>query len=92
MILKKQYIVRFFFFCELILFFGLYFLSPHGYNIIVNLKKENYALVESIKQEKQNIARLTEELILWNTTSIKKEKIARQELQMARPQDRVYFL
>lgn len=92
MIITTYHLVRFFFIVEILLFAGLYFLSPHGYTMINELKKENQLLEEKITTQQQEIEKLSEKIHTWNTSTLKKEKIAREELQMAHKDDIVYFL
>ncbi len=92
MVVQKKLILRFFFVLEVAVFLGVYFGSSGGLSSLGALKQENSRLAESITRLEGELQKLEQEQKKWDHTSFYKEKWAREQLQMARPDDEVYFL
>lgn len=92
MVITKRHFLRFFFVFEIMIFLGIYFLSPHGVRILSNMHKENRYVVDKIEELQKDIQTLEAEVAEWEHNSFYKEKIAREQLQMAKSSDEVYFL
>lgn len=88
----KQSILRIFFVLEIIVFVCVYVLGAHGVQLMLQLKHENKQLTQEITHLKTMLNTLEEELIAWNATSFYKEKFAREQLQMAREREIIFFL
>lgn len=69
-----------------------YFLGSSGILACSAAEQENKALKESINTINAEICTLQEQLVAWNTKSFKKEKVAREELQLAALGDEIYFI
>lgn len=82
-----------FFSIEIVLFIFFYIFGTHGVQALQHLKQENETLYyenEKIKKEilcLESLCNVDKEYLLFY-----KEKIARERLQMARPDDIIYYL
>jgi cell division protein FtsB len=88
----KRICSRLLFVGELVLFSWMYLFGAHGFNQLVHLKSECYEMVEQIAQKKQEMLKLQEQIIAWNVHSFCKEKMAREQLQMARKDEVIYLV
>ena len=88
----KQSILRIFFVLEIAVFICVYLLGAHGVQLILQLKKENRQLSQEIMALNTTINTLEQELFAWNATPFYKEKFAREQLQMAREGEIIFFL
>lgn len=79
-------------YAELFLLGIFYVWSPHGFQAITKLQREQQEVVTLIERLKKDIASLEHEIAEWESDSFYKEKIAREQLQMARRSDVVYYL
>lgn len=91
MIITKRLLLRIFFIIELICFGIIYFFGAQG---IVALQKRKQE-IEAIKMERERLQGLVKQvessLYEWAHKDFLKEKIAREELHMARPGEFVYI-
>jgi len=91
MIITKRLLLRIVFLAEIVCFFGFYIFGAQGLVALHKRKKEIYAS----QQEKQRLQGLVKEIEFslheWVQGSFLKEKIAREELHMARPDELVYI-
>ena len=92
MVITKRHMLRIFFLFEIIVFAGIYFFSAQGLRVLQGMQKENEQVQKKIGSLKDEIAVLEEEVTEWEQHSFYKEKIAREELLMAKKGDEVYFL
>jgi len=90
--ISKKSVLRIFFGVELAVFAGIYVLGAQGISALWNMGQENQLLITEIAALKNEVEQLDKELIAWNNHDFYKEKIAREELQMARAHDEVYFI
>ncbi len=88
----KKYIVRLALAGEIIIFGAVYFTSPSGFKALLSLKEDNKQLEGYIISIQDDITRLAHEIVEWDTYPWYKEKIAREELQMAYPGEEVFLL
>ncbi len=88
----KKAFLRVFLLAELSILLLLYCVSPYGLQARCDAEQENTNLNHSIKALEQEICLLRQQLVLWDTRAFKKEKIAREELQLAAPGDIIYFI
>lgn len=77
---------------EIVIFVGYYLFGAHGLQAIKCIKQENILLVEHIKKIEQEIAALEQDILQWDTNLFYKEKIAREQLQLAKEGDEVYYI
>ena len=87
----KRKLLRIFFVLEIVVFTGAYFFAPQGLCAINRLKQENEQVVVEINDLRAEIAILENTIAQWHSCSFYKEKIAREQLQMARKGDRIYY-
>ena len=92
MVITKRHMLRMFFIFEIVIFIGIYFFSAQGLRVLQGMQKENEQVYEKISYLKDEIAVLESDVAEWENNTFYKEKIAREELQMAKEGDEVYFL
>ena len=76
---------------EIVLFAGVYLFGNRGMHALIALKKENDILEQEIVKTEREIALLRQEIDEWNLYPYYKEKIAREQLQMARKDEIIYL-
>lgn len=86
----KRMIVRILFAGEIVLFGWLYLVGPQGLQVVRRMHDENSALALSSLSLKHEVATLQEDLDEWQVSSFKKEKVAREKLQLAHEEDLIY--
>lgn len=75
------------------LFFGYnYLFGYQGLYQLKELKKEAQQLACEINTLKNEIASLEKQLNDWNQNQFYKERIAREKLQLAKEDEKIYFL
>ncbi len=75
-------LLKLFLLVECVLCALFYFLGDQGFPALLQLKKENQAIVEEIAALQREITQLSREIDDWHTYPYYKEKIAREQLQM----------
>ena len=70
----------------------MYVVSPDGLTSLQNKKVENKKLAESVERLTEEIKKLEDETQKWESNPFYREKVAREQLQMARPTDEVYYV
>lgn len=92
MIVTKRSFLRFFFVAEIVLFTFLYIFGPHGIYVAQGLKKELAQVEVSMQAVRQDIHMLEKTMHQWQTNDFHAEKLAREQLQMARPSEQLYVI
>lgn len=92
MVITKRHMLRVFFMLEILVFVGIYFFSARGLRVLQTMQKENEQIEKQIVNVENEITVLETEVTEWENNAFYKEKIAREELQMAKKGDEVYFL
>ncbi|MCA9769830.1 septum formation initiator family protein [Candidatus Dependentiae bacterium] len=92
MVVVKHSIMRAFFVIEVFVFCLVYLLGTQGIVRVKQLQRENSKLEQEIILLKQEVNILEQEIISWQTNIFHKEKIAREQLQMARKNEQVYYI
>jgi len=87
----KKIMVRLLLVVEMVLFFGNFLYSKNGLMAIVALKHENMQLSQEISEIKDSLFMMEEQLVQWNRYPFYKEKVAREQLHMIRPDEIIYF-
>jgi cell division protein FtsB len=90
--MSKRILLRIFLAGEIVFFVTMYVTSPEGLASIENKKIENKQLASHIKTLTKEINKLEDEINDWENNSFYREKVAREQLQMARPTDEVYYV
>lgn len=81
------------FFAGQILFFGInYFFGSRGLQVLRALKHQNEQLQQNVSSATKDIAKLEEELTIWQQDPFYIEKIAREQLQLAKPGEEIYII
>jgi cell division protein FtsB len=88
----KRTILRVFFGLELVAFTGIYFFGPHGKQRLWQLNQENVTIIAQIDSLKADVHTLEQHIVQWNTHPFYKEKIAREQLQMACKDEKIYLV
>ena len=89
---SKSYISRIFLVGEILIFVGIYFFSVNGLPKLSLLRDENKKLEQEIVLLQSEISVLDKEVVAWNTDPFYKEKVAREQLQMAREHEEILFI
>lgn len=90
--IRMMQIIKFFFAAEIIICAALYFVGPRGKQQMIQYKQEINALNATKYALQAEIEQLENELITWENNLFFKEKVAREQLQMARKDETVYYL
>ena len=86
----KRLILRLFFVGEILLFSFVYFFGAGGLRVSHHLSDEGIALNERISRIEGEISGLEEKVGKFDDYGFHMEQIARENLQMARPNEIVY--
>jgi len=88
----KRTMLRVFFAIEICVFLGVYLFGPGGLQTMVRFEGENRALDEQINELKMEVQLWEHKIALWQSDDFYKEKIAREQLQMARSGDQIFYV
>ena len=88
----KQHVARIFLAGELIVFVGFYLFGTNGVYALLNLKSDICALQNQAAELKTDVAHLSSTLALQKKHPFFQEKIAREQLQMARSDEEIYLI
>lgn len=88
---RKRLIVRIGFAAEVIVFCWVYFLGPQGMRGVWHMRRENEQAHTGVQELRADVGALEREIALLQTSAFYKEKIAREQLQMARVGDVIYI-
>ena len=90
--IQKRFALRLFFLVEIILFACVYYYGARGVQIVGEIKRENEAIAKEIRALSNDLDLLEKKIVAWNEDSFYAEKIAREELHMARRDEEIYLL
>ncbi len=90
--LLKRRIMRVFFALEVAVFAGFYLFGGNGIHYLAQLESENNELDAQLVHIRREVALLNEQIAQWQADPFFKEKIAREQLQMAREGDEIYYI
>ena len=88
----KKTIVNVFLLSEMVCFIYLYLLGTNGIKILQNQRLMVYELLKELELAEKEVKQLQEELYVWQTDDFYKEKVAREQLQMARKDDKLFYI
>ncbi len=88
----KQKIVRGIFCVEILIFSGWYICGSHGIRAQRAVAHERMQVEIAIQALRAEITQLKTEIAARQTDELYKERVAREQLQMAREGDIVYFI
>lgn len=89
---KKRIMLRFVFMLEVLVFGWFYYYGVCGMNEIYQIQKENKQIEQQIQVVQNEIAVRTQEVKAWKTDPFYKEKLAREQLHMAKEGEEIYLL
>lgn len=90
--LAKCIVSRMFLGIEIMVFVSVYFFGSNGIAKLSQVEQENAQLKTDINQLQQEVKELELQVAQWNSDSYYKEKVAREQLQMARADDQIIFI
>jgi cell division protein FtsB len=90
--LGKQHVARIFLCGEIIVFAGFYIFGTNGIMALMHMKKDIAVLDRQVIQLKGDVSHLQSTIALQKKHPFFQEKIAREQLQMARVDDEVYLI
>jgi len=89
--LMRYRLLRMLFVGECCLFVWFYVHGGRGMQELWRMQKENSVLLQEKNEVALQVAKLENDLALWDQKILVKERIARETLHMARPSDTVYY-
>lgn len=92
MIQVKKIFMRLLLIIEMAAFGHLYFFGNNGIKALQNQKGVVVDLEKNIIQLKNEVVQLEQEIYVWQNDDFYKEKIAREQLQMARKGDELFYI
>ena len=90
--LLMRLLFKFLFILETGLFIWTYVLGAQGIHAVLMMQRENQRLIDTIEETKNEILDLQISIEAWKTNPFYKEKRAREQLQMAHEDDRLFWL
>jgi cell division protein FtsB len=88
----KKIILRIFFAGEIIIMILSYLGGAHGLPTLIQLQREKTALVAEITLLRTHVMSLEQEIAAWKERPFYYEKMAREQLHMARPDDIIFYM
>lgn len=88
----KKILVRFILCIEMCVFGYMYLYGKNGLQILQGQKKTLLVLEGEVAQLQKEISLLENDIYVWQTNDFYKEKIAREQLQMARKGDKLFYI
>ncbi len=92
MVRMKKIVLKILLVCEMAGFGQIYFFGSNGIKSLQAQKKVVEDLKNDIMVLDAEIAQLEKEMYAWQTDDFYKEKIAREQLQMARKGDELFYI
>jgi cell division protein FtsB len=92
MVRAKKLFMRLLLVVEMAIFGYLYFFGTNGIKALQKQKMVVVDLHNNITQLRTDIDQLEKEIYVWETNDFYKEKIAREQLQMARKGDELFYI
>lgn len=92
MVRMKKMLMKIVLVCEMAAFGHIYFFGSNGIKALQDKKKVVEDLKKDILVLDEDIAYLEKEIYVWQTDDFYKEKIAREQLQMARKGDELFYI
>ena len=83
---------EFFFVVEIIIFAGFYIFGTNGITALMHMKKDIAVLDQQVIQLKGDVTHLQSTIALQKKHPFFQEKIAREQLQMARADEEIYLI
>ncbi len=83
---------KIFFLLEILVFSTFYIFGGQGLQSIYYMSQHNRQLQQDIVTLQHEVTELEQQMQFWQTDDFYKEQLAREQLQMARPQEQIYYL
>ena len=77
---------------EMLAFAHIYFFGNNGIQALQQQKNVVEDLKKDIIELNKEVEQLEKEIYAWNTNDFYKEKVAREQLQMARKGDELFYI
>lgn len=77
---------------EIVVFMWMYCFGSQGIRAVYAMRTENDLLEVQLAQEHKMLTLLERDVQMWQENSFVKEKLAREQLQMAREDEEIYIL
>lgn len=90
--LSKQHLGRCAFLIEVLVFSGYYFLGAGGILAIITMKKEIAGMQHEVELLQSEVHHLQDHIAMQKKHPFFKEKIAREQLQMAHENEEIYVI
>lgn len=88
--MNKRRFLRLFFTAEVAIFSWFYIYGTNGIMAISKIRKENDEIKKQLIVKQEHIVALEKEVLAWQTEPFYKEKVAREQLQLARENEQIY--
>ena len=88
----KHISARVLFATELLIFTWVYLYGAYGFSQLLRLREECAHITTAKKEKETSVATLQKSIAAWNAHPFEKERLAREQLQMARKDEIVYML
>lgn len=88
--MNKKKALRIFFAGEIFLFGWFYYFGPHGMQAVARIRAENSVIEKKLVLMEREVKELEGEVVAWQTNDFLKEKVAREQLQLARAGEEIY--
>ena len=88
----KQLCLRVFFGIEIVLFAYMYLFGPHGMRALMNIEQDTVQLNSEVTDLQTQVHSLEFTIAQWDVHPFYKEKIAREQLQMAGKNEEIYYV
>lgn len=88
----KKICMRVFFGTEIVLFAYVYLFGSHGMRALMNIEQEKVQLATDISGLQAEVRCLEKTIAQWDAHPFYKEKIAREQLQMAGKNEEIYYV
>ena len=89
---SKRYVVRFFLGIEILTFICFYVCGPQGIYELMRLRSENSLFQKDLARMRFGLNTVKKAVARWQHDDFLREKIAREELQMVRKGEEIYYL
>lgn len=88
----KHMVMKVVFVVEVCLFGYVYLCGKNGFQMFFEKRRENAALAKTVSVLENEVAQIEFEMNRWQSDDFFKEKIAREQLQMARDGDEIFYI
>lgn len=87
----KKLFIKFIILTELFIFSFTFIFGKNGLLYLINLRQQNHIEEAKLELLKIEIKNLNQKINEWNNDEFYKEKIAREQLQLSKEKEQIYF-